>query len=151
MDYLEALGQVLREVRVAAGLSREGCAQILNRDHLAKVEQGRQAISVLKFSSLCECLGVPQSLVLTAVEARLAGIDLKVYRVQQEQYLYRLMDSGVLSSEVNHEAIRGVRGKKAEDNRLAIQALQAKGLAKMEVARRLGLSRATIDRYWLVT
>jgi DNA-binding NarL/FixJ family response regulator len=89
--------------------------------------------------------------VLTAVEARLAGIDLKVYWVQQEQYLYRLMDSGVLSSEVNHEAIRGVRGKKAEDNRLAIQALQAKGLAKMEVARRLGLSRATIDRYWLVT
>ena len=52
MDYLEALGQVIREVRVAAGLSREGCAQALNRDHLAKVEQGRQAISVLKFYSL---------------------------------------------------------------------------------------------------
>lgn len=150
MDYLEALGQVLREVRVAAGFSREGCAQVLNRDHLAKVEQGRQAISVLKFSSLCEFLGVPQSLVLTAVEARLGGIGLTVYRVQQEEHLNRLIDSGVLSSEVNHEAIRGVRGKRAEDNRIAIQALQAKGLAKMEVVRRLGLSRATIDRYWLV-
>jgi len=54
MDYLEALGQVIREVRVAAGLSREGCAQVLNRDHLAKVEQGRLAISVLKLYSLCE-------------------------------------------------------------------------------------------------
>ena len=148
MDYLEALGQILREVRVAAGLSREGCAEVLNRDHLAKVEQGRQAISVLKFNSLCEYLGISQSLVLTAVEARLIGIDLKAYRYQQEDDFNRLVDNGVLSSDVNHEAIRGVRGKRAEDNRLAIQALQAEGLAKMEIVRRLGLSRATVDRYW---
>lgn len=148
MEYLDALGQVLREVRVAAGLSRESCAQVLNRDHLAKIEQGRQAISVLKFNSLCEYLGVSQSLVLTAVEARLVGIDLKTYRCQQEDDFNRLVDDGVLSSYINPEAIRGVRGKRAEDNRVAIRALQAEGLAKMEIVRRLGLSRATVDRYW---
>ena len=149
MDYLEALGQILREVRVAAGLSRESCAQVLNRDHLAKVEQGRQAISVLKFNSLCEYLGISQSLVLTAVEARLVGIELKAYRCQQEADFSRLVEGGVLSDVVKPEAIRGVRGKRADDNRLAIQALQAEGLPKMEVVRRLGLSRATVDRYWV--
>ncbi|MEX5542718.1 helix-turn-helix domain-containing protein [Pseudomonas poae] len=149
MDYLEALGQVLREVRVAVGLNREGCAQVLNRDNLAKVEQGRQAISLLKLNSLCECLGISQSLVLTAVEARLADIDLKAYRCRQEDDFNRMVNDGVLSRSINHDAIRGARGKRADENRSAIQALQAEGLAKMEVVRRLGLSRATIDRHWL--
>jgi transcriptional regulator with XRE-family HTH domain len=149
MDYLEALGQILREVRVAAGLSREGCAQVLNRDHLAKVEQGRQAISVLKFNSLCEYLGISQSLVLTAVEARLVGMELRAYRGQQEADFIRLVEDGVLSDVAKPGAIRGVRGKRADDNRLAIQALQAEGLPKMEIVRRLGLSRATVDRYWV--
>ncbi|WP_460045011.1 helix-turn-helix domain-containing protein [Pseudomonas sp. S2_H01] len=149
MDYLEALGQILREVRVAAGISREGCAQVLNRDHLAKVEQGRQPISVLKFNSLCEYLGISQSLVLTAVEARLVGIELKAYRDQQQADFNRLVEDGVLSSVVKRGAIRGVRGKRADDNRLAIQMLQAEGLPKMAIVRRLGLSRATVDRYWV--
>ena len=149
MDYLEALGQVIREVRVAAGLSREGCAQVLNRDHLAKVEQGRLAISVLKLYSLCECLGISLSLVLMAVEARMVGIDLEAYRHQQERDLNRLVGAGLLSCVINHGASCGVRGKRAEDNRLAIQTLQTEGLAKMEIVRRLGVSRATVDRYWL--
>lgn len=149
MVYLEALGQVIREVRVAAGLSREGCAHVLNRDHLAKVEQGRQAISVLKFNSLCDCLGISQSLLLMAVEARLLGIDLKAYRHKQESDLTRLIEAGLLSNVPNHRAIRGVRGKRADDNRSAIQALQVAGFAKTEVVRKLGVSRATVDRYWL--
>lgn len=147
MDYLEALGQVLREVRVAAGLSREGCAQVLNRDHLAKVEQGHQAISVLKFNSLCQHLGISQSLVLMVVEARLIGIDLRAYRCQQENDFNQLVEDGVLATAIKYGAVRGVRGKRADDNRLAIQALQADGLAKMHIVRRLGLSRATVDRY----
>ena len=140
-------GQVLREVRVAAGLSQETCAQVLNRDHLAKIEQGRQAISVLKFNSLCEYLGVSQNLVLTAVEARLDSIDLKTFRCKQEDDFNRLVDDGVLRSDINPETIRGVR-KQVEDNRLAIQSLRAEGLAKMDFVRKLGISRATVDRYW---
>jgi len=51
MDYLQTLGQILREIRVAQGLSREDCSEILNRDHLAKIEQGRQALTVAKFKT----------------------------------------------------------------------------------------------------
>nr|WP_283105567.1 helix-turn-helix domain-containing protein [Pseudomonas moorei] len=31
---------------------------------------------------------------------------------------------------------------------MAIQSLQAEGLAKMDIVRKLGISRATVDRYW---
>ena len=113
------------------------------------VEQGRQAISVVKFNSLCEYLGISQSLVLTAVGARLVGMELKAYRDQQEADFSRLAEDGVRGSVIKRGAIRGVRGKRADDNRLAIQALQAQGLPKMEIVRRLGLSRAPVDRYWV--
>ena len=149
MEYLETLGQVLREIRVTAGLSRESCAQVLNRDHLAKIEQGRLAISVLKLKALCEYLDVSQSLVLTTVEARLIGVDLKKYRNQQNDEFERQILTGTLKSETDLESFRGVRGKRAEDNRVAIQALQAGGLTKMEIVRKLGISRATVDRYWV--
>jgi len=149
MDYSEVLGQVIREVRVASGISREACGHVLNRDHLAKVEQGHLAISVLKFNSLCQCLGISQSLMLMAVEARLSAVDLISYREQQESEFTRLVENGLLSRTVNAGAVRGVRGKKADENRLAIRALQAEGLTKMDIVRKLGISRATVDRYWL--
>lgn len=149
MEYLEALGQVLREIRVTAGHSRESCAQVLNRDHLAKIEQGRLAISVLKLKALCDYLSVSQSLVLTAVEARLAGADLETYRDRQTAEFKQQILTGTLKSEIDTASVRGVRGKRAADNRVTIQALQARGLGKMEVVRRSGLSRATVDRYWL--
>ncbi|MCD5969941.1 helix-turn-helix domain-containing protein [Pseudomonas quasicaspiana] len=149
MDYLQTLGQVLREVRVAAGLSREACAPVLNRDHLAKVEQGRQAITVLKFRSLCDYLSISHSLVLTAVEARLAGVELEAYRLAQANEFSRQVLIGKLSSEVNIAASQGVRGKQAADSRMAVQTLQIQGYSKMEIVRNLGVSRSTVDRYWV--
>lgn len=149
MEYLETLGQVLRETRVAAGLSREDCSQVLNRDHLAKVEQGRQAISVVKLKGLCDCLGVSHSLVLVVVESRLAEIELKTYRTFQNEEFDRHLADGMLSNDVNFAARQGVRGKRAKDNRKAVETLQAQSFTKMEVVRKLNLSRSTVDRYWL--
>jgi len=117
---------------------------------LAKeVEQGRQAISVLKLKGLCEYLGVSQSLVLVVVESRLAEIELKSYRTFQDEEFKRLLAEGRLSDDVNVAAKQGVRGKRAQDNSKAIQALQAQRLTKAEVIRELNLSRSTVDRYWL--
>lgn len=149
MEYLETLGQVLREIRVAAGLSREDCSQVLNRDHLAKVEQGRQAISVVKLKGLCDFLAVSHSLVLVVVESRLAEVDLKTYRISQNEEFNRHLANAMLSDEVNFGARQGVRGKRAQDNRKAVEKLQAQSFTKMEVVRKLSLSRSTVDRYWL--
>lgn len=56
MEYLQALGHVLREIRVDAGLRREDCLRALSREYLASVERGSQAISIAKLRALCECL-----------------------------------------------------------------------------------------------
>ncbi|WP_419793336.1 Fis family transcriptional regulator [Pseudomonas palleroniana] len=148
MDYLQTLGQILREIRVAQGLSREDCSDILNRDHLAKIEQGRLALTVVKFRSLSEFLGISQSLVLFAVEARLSGQNLDEYLAHSDLQLKQHIATGKLSSAVYQDAFRGVRGKRAADTREAILKLQADAVPKYMVVRKLGVSRSTVDRYW---
>ena len=148
MEYLEALGQTLREIRVAAGLSREDCSRVMNRDYLASIERGQQAISILKFRSLCEYLGITPSIVLFTAEARLEGLTLEDYRTSQESHFNGHIMAGKLRSEADVRASEGVRGKRADDNRKAIQSLQSEGLTKAEIVHKLGLGRTTVDRYW---
>ncbi|MEQ4311746.1 helix-turn-helix transcriptional regulator [Pseudomonas syringae] len=148
MDYLQTLGQTLREIRVDAGLRREDCSGALSREYLANVELGRQSISIAKLVSLCECLGIPPSLVLTTVEARLAMLKLEQYQEIQERQVREYVGAGRLRSEASNGGVQGVRGKRAENNRKAVQSLQSEGRTKTEIARKLGIGTTTVDRHW---
>jgi transcriptional regulator with XRE-family HTH domain len=148
MEYLEAVGHVLREIRVDAGLRREDCLRAMSREYLASVERGRQAISISKLRSLCECLGVAPSLVLFAAEAHLASLELEEYHTSQERQIKEYVATKKIRNEAGTTANQGVRGRQAEKNRKAVQALQFEGLTKVEVARRLGIGSTTVDRHW---
>lgn len=149
MDYLKVLGQVLREVRVSANLAREDCAEVLSLDHLSKVEQGKQALTLRKLNALCGVLGVPPSTVLFAAEARLSQRTMGAYKVEWDARLDELQMAGQLHSEHQDAAAAGVRGKRADETRAAVQQLQADGWAKMQIVRQLGIGRTTVDRYWI--
>lgn len=149
MGFQPTLGQVLRELRVEAGLTREACAEVLSRPHLAKVEQGQQAITAIKLYSLCELIGVPSSQVLLAVEARLRGLDLDAYKASWDTQAESLIELGRLGRALQNSAVRGVRGKRADETMEAVRKLQAEGHPKMVVVRQLGVSRSTVDKYWL--
>lgn len=149
MDYLKALGQVLREVRVSANLAREDCAEALSLDHLSKVEQGKQALTLGRLNALCGVLGVSSSIVLFATEARLSKQTLDAYKVKWDAQLDDLQVAGQLHNEPQDSATAGVRGKRAEETRAAVQKLQAEGWAKMQIVRQLGIGRTTVDRYWI--
>lgn len=148
MEYLEALGQVLREIRVDAGLRREDCLRALSREYLGAVERGRQSISIAKLRVLCECLEVTPSLVLFAAEARLAALKLEEYQATQERMINDYIANKTLRNEDGAAANNGVRGRQAEKTRKAVQSLKLAGLAKIEVARKLGISTTTVDRHW---
>ena len=148
MDYLEALGQVLREIRVDAGLRREDCLRALSREYLAAVERGRQSISIAKLRSLCECLGVTPSLVLFAAEARLAALKLEEYQATQERMINEYIASKTLRNEDGAAATHGIRGRLAEKTRKAVQSLKLEGLTKIEIARKLSIGTTTVDRHW---
>ena len=148
MEYLEALGQVLREIRVDAGLRREDCLRALSREYLGAVERGRQSISIAKLRSLCECLGVMPSLVLFAAEARLGALKLDEYQATQERMITEYIADKKLRNDEGAAANQGVRGRQAEKNRKAVQSLKLEGLTKIEIARKLGIGTTTVDRHW---
>ncbi|UVL39710.1 helix-turn-helix transcriptional regulator [Pseudomonas sp. B21-040] len=148
MEHREALGQVLREIRVASGLNREDCASAVSRDYLASVERGTQSISVEKLRSLCGCFGIKPSLVIFAAEARSAGVNLQEYQTGFDRQFKEYILAGKLRSEPDYAASKGVRGKRTETNRKAIQSLQSQGFTKAEIARKLGVGSTTVDRHW---
>jgi len=148
MEYLEALGQVLREIRVDAGLRREDCLRALSREYLGAVERGRQSISIAKLRALCECLEVMPSLVLFAAEARLAALKLEEYQATQERMINGYIANRTLRNEDGAAATHGVRGRQAEKTRKAVQSLKLGGLTKIEIARKLGIGTTTVDRHW---
>lgn len=151
MDYLQALGQILRELRVSRGLTREACGEVISPDHLAKVEQGRQALTLPKFNALCGLFDVPPSQVLFALEARLASAPIDEYQQQWQEHLRDALIEGRLHGDVQKAAARGVRGKRADETGTAVRELQAQGMRKMDVVRQLKIGRSTVDRYWLET
>lgn len=149
MDDLHTLGQLLKELRVSAGLTREACSGVLNRDHLAKVEQGKQGLTLGKLLALCELLQISPSIVLFALETRRADATLAEQKQTWDESLDDLIKAGRLSNDVQRGASRGVRGKRADETSGAVRQLQASGLGKMEIVRRLGVARSTVDRYWV--
>lgn len=151
MEYQEAVGHVLREIRVDAGLRREDCLRAVSREYLASVERGRQSISIAKLRSLCECLGVTPSLVLFAAEARLAALKLEEYQASQAQLIMEYVATTKLRNEAGAAATKGVRGRQAEMNRKAVQSLKLEGRTKIEIARKLGIGTTTVDRHWRST
>lgn len=73
MMFEKVLGQVLRDIRLQAGLTRIECGEILHIANLSKVENGQTLLRIDTLVALCEVLGVALSDVLLVVEARSSG------------------------------------------------------------------------------
>lgn len=59
-----------------------------------------------------------------------------------------VLRAGRLRSEASNGGAQEVRGKRAENNRKAVQSLQSEGRTKTEIARELGIGTTTVDRHW---
>lgn len=87
-------------------------------------------------------------LIILAAEARSAGVDLEEYQLGLDRLFKEYVLARKLRSEMNYRASQGVRRKRAEANRKAIQTFQSEGLSKAEIARNHGSGSTTVDRHW---
>ncbi|MCY1553921.1 hypothetical protein D9M68_904530 [compost metagenome] len=116
--------------------------------HLRRVEKGLKVIKIDTLVALCGVLGVTPSQLLLVVEARLANKDVEVHLAANAAQLRSLIYAGRLERVAPEDAVRGIRGRKADETRDETRRLQADGLTKPEIARRLGVTVRTIERYW---
>lgn len=148
MGYEQVLGEVIRDVRLQAGLTHLACAEVINGAHLRQIEKGKSAIKIDTLVALCGVLGVTPSQLLLVVEARLANKDVEVHLAANAAQLRSLIYAGRFERVAPEDAARGIRGRKADETRDETRRLQADGLTKPEIARRLGVTVRTVDRYW---
>lgn len=149
MSYEKMLGEVLRAVRLQAGLTRGACGEALSIPNLRKVENGQAVIKIGTLVALCEVLGVAPSHVLLVVDARRAGLDIEDQILASNKRLRALLSAGRFEPVFQEDAVRGIRGRKADTTRDGVCRLQAEGLHKEEIARRLGVTLRTVQRYWI--
>ncbi|MFC5694883.1 helix-turn-helix domain-containing protein [Pseudomonas sp. GCM10022186] len=148
MRYEQVLGEVIRDVRLQAGLTHDACAEVISEMHLRQVEKGLATIKIDTLMALCGVLGVTPSQLLLVVEARLANQDVEEHLASSTAQFRSLIDAGRFERVALEDAARGIRGRKADETRDETRRLQADGLTKPEIARRLGVTVRTIRRYW---
>lgn len=149
MGFEKVLGQVLRDVRLQAGLSRTECAERIHKANLSRIENGQTLPRLDTLAALCELLGVALSDLLLIVEARQSGRSIEEQIAVSSGRLEEMLRVGRFEPVAADDAIRGVRGRKADATRFAVITLQAEGLSKEEIARKLGAGLRTVQRYWV--
>ena len=149
MEFEKVLGQVLREVRLQAGLTRTECSELVHIANLSMVENGQTRLRIDRLAALCELLGIGVSDLLLVVEARQSGRSVEEQIAVSSKRLMELLHAGRLEPVAADDAVRGIRGQKADATRSAVIALQSEGLSKEEIARKLGAGLRTVQRYWV--
>lgn len=148
MSYEKVLGEVLRGIRLQVGLTRGSCGEVLSIPNMRKVENGQAVIKINTLVALCEVLGVEPSHVLLVVEARRAGLDIEEQIGASNKKFRALLSAGRFEPVAQKDTLRGIRGQKADSTRDAVMQMQGEGLHKEEIARRLGVTLRTVQRYW---
>lgn len=148
MRYEAVLGQVLRDVRLHAGLALTDCVSVLTAANLSQVENGLAVIKIETLVGLCEVLGVAPSDVLLIVEARLSGLSIDDQIAMSSARLSRLLPTGCPDPHVRPGVVRNMRRQKADTTHAAVMQMQREGLHKGEVAERLGVTLRTVQRHW---
>jgi len=147
MSYEKVLGEVLRDVRLHAGIPYENLAGIISETNLRDIEKG---ISVSKLSTLialCKAFGITPSQVLLVVEARLSGQALEAAQAVNAKMFRKHLEQGVFDPIPPEEAARGVRGQRANFARSEALRMREAGISKAQIARELGVTVRTVERY----
>lgn len=87
--------------------------------------------------------------VLLVVEASLSGLRVEEQLAVSNARIGALLAAGRLQPIDEEYVRRGVKGQRADNTRDAVIRLQGEGMSKDEIARKLGVGRTTVYRYWL--
>lgn len=149
MSYEKVLGAVVRDIRLRAGLTHDACGEVINATHLRQIEKGLASVRIDTLVALCKALGVSPSQLLLVVEARSAGEEVEGQLAVNNRQIRMLLEAGRFEPVPQEDAVRGIRGLKADATRNETHRLQAEGLSKTEIARQLGVTVRTVERYWV--
>lgn len=142
-----ALGGVLQSFRLKCGLTGDQLLHVVTPSNLHRIESGQAQPSLTTLLELCEAYGIAISLVLIAVEARVAGRSFETQIRQVLDEFDGLASEGNLGTEEIYGTPKAIRQQRADELRLRIRSMAAGGQANEEIAQELGISIRTVQRH----
>ena len=147
MSVERALGGVIRDARLNAGLNLDAFADVTSRSHMRDIERGLVSIRVDTLAAIASRLGIAASELLLVAESRADQRELKSHARAQAKNLERLIETGRFTKVSPEIVAKGLRGKKADETRVEVLRLQASGYSRQAIANQLGKSLRTVGRY----
>ncbi|MDU4058629.1 MAG: helix-turn-helix domain-containing protein [Pseudomonas oryzihabitans] len=147
MHLRQAYADTLRLLRARKGLNQSDVASALDASHISRLENARSGVTLDTSESLAQTLKLhPLSLLVMAYavkEKMTPGDALRVVTNELTSLSYLDVKLADEIPAPQHPLL--AQGAKT---RQAVQALKAQGVKKAEIAGRLGVSGATVRRYW---
>lgn len=83
------------------------------------------------------------------VKRGLPGQAVEEHLGANNKQILLLLEAGRFEPVTSKDAARGIRGQKADATRDETRRLQTEGLSKADIARQLGVTVRTVERYWV--
>lgn len=153
MQLKIALAGALRALRLQRKLRHEDLSEAAVKSKLSALERGETSITLEKFESLADALGIDPVALLAMCISRRHDVP---YSTVMETALEQLQTfEGEGGMEVYDEQFAGDEvayrkpGKpQNKGNEEIVRELKAAGMNQSQIARETGLSLSTIHRYW---
>ncbi|WP_447741794.1 helix-turn-helix domain-containing protein [Pseudomonas laurentiana] len=146
MALRTAFAAALRFLRARRDLSQGDLALLRDQSHVSRLEAGQRGVTLQVSDDLAKALGVEPMTLLAVAYAAEHGTSPREILIRLETDLrhLKLLDD-LVPLDAPPQAHPVV--SEAETLRSRIQELKAQGLSQAEVARRLGVSGATVSRH----
>lgn len=148
-----ALAAVIRAVRSSLGLTQEGMAQATSRTYLTKIESGQSTPTLEKFVELASALQLSpvalMALVIATRDGRAPSQLLAAATDELNWLTERVRPEDIAAHLSGAEVLKRPAARPANVERLQkVQECKSAGLSQAETARRLGVSRSTVNFLW---
>ncbi|XAG02417.1 helix-turn-helix domain-containing protein [Pseudomonas sp. REB1044] len=152
MSIPKGFASALRLVRVSRQLNQKDLGDQVASSHVSQLEAGKTSPTLKLSVELAGALGVEPVALLAVALAADRGVTPNQLLAQAAADLEKLdlLDAIPPAEPGAIDAPHPTTARAVKAN-AQVQRLKAQGLSRLEVAQALGLSKTTVQRYWMTT
>lgn len=153
MSLKLAFAAVLRALRSREGMTQEDLHATSSRQYFGELEQGKSSITLDKLQVIAPALGLSPATIVALTVAIDEGLDVEQVLQRITEELRAVETSGGLAKAraqiENGELVPRPNGLSINVDLLrSVLECKALGMSQKDTASKLGMSTATVNRYW---
>ncbi|WP_339100380.1 helix-turn-helix domain-containing protein [Pseudomonas atacamensis] len=149
MSIQEGFAAALRLIRTTKGLTQKDLTGRVTGSHVSQLESGKTSPTVKAAGELAQALGITPSALLAVAVAADSEVTPKEVLVRAISELENLGLADQIPPPSAHAMdTTHPTSVRAAATRAQVQELKSQGLKQVDVAKKLGIPRTTVQRHW---